>query len=70
MELGWLEDFMELAAVRNFSTAAAARHVTQPAFSRRIRALENWIGAALIDRSSYPVRLTNAGRRFSSRAAS
>ncbi|WP_260691383.1 LysR substrate-binding domain-containing protein [Rhizobium leguminosarum] len=64
MELGWLEDFMELAAVRNFSTAAAARHVTQPAFSRRIRALENWIGAALIDRSSYPVRLTNAGETF------
>ncbi|PDT07743.1 LysR family transcriptional regulator [Rhizobium sp. M1] len=64
MELNWLEDFMELAAVRNFSTAAAARHVTQPAFSRRIRALENWIGTELIDRSSYPVRLTGAGETF------
>lgn len=64
MELNWLEDFMELAAVRNFSTAAAARHVTQPAFSRRIRALENWIGTELIDRSSYPVKLTGAGETF------
>ncbi|WP_137132610.1 LysR family transcriptional regulator [Rhizobium sp. FY34] len=64
MELNWLEDFMELAAVRNFSTAAAARHVTQPAFSRRIRALENWIGTELVDRSSYPVKLTNAGETF------
>jgi len=64
MELNWLEDFMELAAVRNFSTAAAARHVTQPAFSRRIRALENWMGTELIDRSSYPVKLTSAGEIF------
>ncbi len=64
MELNWLEDFMELAAVRNFSTAAAARHVTQPAFSRRIRALEYWMGTELIDRSSYPVRLTSAGEVF------
>ncbi len=61
MELNWLEDLIELAAVRNFSTAAAARRITQPAFSRRVRALENWVGAELIDRSSYPVSLTKAG---------
>ncbi|WP_417694127.1 LysR substrate-binding domain-containing protein [Roseibium sp.] len=64
MELSWLEDFAELAAVRNFSTAASARHVTQPAFSRRIKALENWVGAELVDRSSYPVTLTKAGETF------
>lgn len=64
MELNWLEDFAELAAARNFSTAASARHVTQPAFSRRIKALENWVGAELIDRSSYPVTLTEAGETF------
>ncbi|WP_319520723.1 LysR family transcriptional regulator [uncultured Martelella sp.] len=64
MELIWLEDFVELAAVRNFSVAAAARHVTQPAFSRRIRALENWVGTELIDRSSFPVKLTKAGETF------
>ncbi|MFD1694738.1 LysR substrate-binding domain-containing protein [Roseibium aestuarii] len=64
MELSWLEDFAELAAARNFSTAASARHITQPAFSRRIKALENWVGAELIDRSSYPVALTQAGETF------
>ncbi|MBD8891718.1 LysR substrate-binding domain-containing protein [Roseibium litorale] len=64
MELNWLEDFVELAAVRNFSVAAAARHVTQPAFSRRIRALENWVGIELVDRSSFPVKLTKAGEIF------
>ena len=47
MELVWLEDFLALAEALNFSRAAEARHVTQPAFSRRIRALEGWIGAAL-----------------------
>jgi DNA-binding transcriptional LysR family regulator len=28
--------------------------VTQPAFSRRIQSLENWLGTDLIDRTSYP----------------
>ncbi|OIQ32557.1 MAG: hypothetical protein BM562_04635 [Alphaproteobacteria bacterium MedPE-SWcel] len=61
MEITWLEDLIELDATRNFSVAAAARHITQPAFSRRIKALENWIGTQLIDRSTYPVKLTPAG---------
>ena len=61
MEIKWLEDLIELDATRNFSLAATARHITQPAFSRRIKALENWIGTQLIDRSTYPVKLTPAG---------
>lgn len=64
MELVWIEDFIELAATRNFSIAAASRNITQPAFSRRIRALENWVGAELIDRGTYPVHLTKAGETF------
>lgn len=64
MELQWLEDFLEIAATRNFSTAATARNISQPAFSRRIKSLENWIGADLIDRSTYPVQLTRAGTMF------
>ena len=47
MELIWLEDFLMLADTLNFSRAAELRHVTQPAFSRRIRALEGWVGADL-----------------------
>lgn len=61
MEITWLEDLIELDATRNFSVAAAARNITQPAFSRRIKALENWMGTQLIDRSTYPVKLTPAG---------
>jgi len=64
MELAWLEDFLELVATRNFSTAATGRSISQPAFSRRIKSLEAWIGADLIDRSTYPVRLTEAGNMF------
>jgi DNA-binding transcriptional LysR family regulator len=64
MELKWLEDFVSLAETRSFSRSAQLRHVTQPAFSRRIQALEAWLGTELIDRSVYPTRLTSAGQVF------
>jgi DNA-binding transcriptional LysR family regulator len=69
MELSWLEDFMVLAGSGNFSRAAEQRHLTQPAFSRRIRALEEWAGVTLFDRSAQPIGLTEAGRRFHPLAA-
>jgi LysR family transcriptional regulator, hypochlorite-specific transcription factor HypT len=61
METKWLEDFVSLAETRSFSRSAQLRHVTQPAFSRRIQSLEAWAGTDLVDRSSYPTRLTSAG---------
>jgi len=61
METKWLEDFVSLAETRSFSRSAQLRHVTQPAFSRRIQSLEAWAGTDLVDRSSYPTRLTAAG---------
>ena len=61
METKWLEDFVSLAETRSFSRSAQLRHVTQPAFSRRIQSLEAWAGTDLVDRSSYPTRLTGAG---------
>ena len=64
MNLSWLEDFLALAATGNFSRAAEERHMTQPAFSRRVRALEEWLGVELFDRSSQPARLTAAGEWF------
>ncbi|HEV7305487.1 LysR family transcriptional regulator [Ensifer sp.] len=64
MEIKWLEDFLALASTLNFSKAADERHVTQSAFSRRIRQLEAWLGATLVDRASYPSRLTEAGAKF------
>lgn len=64
MEVGWLEDFVSLASTGNFSRSAEDRNISQSAFSRRIRALEHWVGADLIDRSSYPTTLTPAGHAF------
>jgi LysR family transcriptional regulator, hypochlorite-specific transcription factor HypT len=64
MDIVWLEDFVALAECRNFSRAAEIRHLTQPAFSRRIRALEAWVGVPLFDRTAHPVTLTPAGERF------
>lgn len=68
METKWLEDFISLAETRSFSRSAQLRHVTQPAFSRRIQALEAWAGTDLVDRSSYPTRLTSAGQTLYAQA--
>lgn len=62
MDLDWLEDFLVLTKTGSFSSAANNRNISQPAFSRRIRALEQWIGMPLLDRSTYPATLTNSGK--------
>ena len=64
METKWLEDFISLVETKNFSRSAQLRHVTQPAFSRRIRSLENWLGTDLVDRTTFPTRVTPAGMVF------
>ena len=64
MELKWLKDFVALSEHGSFSKAAEARFVTQPAFSRRIRSLENWLGITLVDREKYPTTLTVTGLVF------
>lgn len=63
MQLSWLEDFIELARMRSFSRAAENRFITHPAFGRRIKALEQWVGAELVVRS-HPISLTPAGQLF------
>ena len=64
IETKWLEDLLALAATRSFSQAAERRFVTQPAFSRRIRSLEEALGLQLVNRSRTPVELTEAGQLF------
>jgi DNA-binding transcriptional LysR family regulator len=64
MNISWLEDFLALELTRNFSRAADLRHMTQPAFGRRIRALEEWLGTSLFDRGTQPVTLTETGEWF------
>lgn len=60
-QLKLLEDFIALVRAGSFVRAAEQRHVTHPAFGRRIRALETWIGAPLVDRSTLPATLTPQG---------
>lgn len=64
MDCKWLEDFLALCQYGNYSLAAEERHITQPALSRRIKALEEVLGVPLFDRTTTPVTLTRYGERF------
>ena len=64
MEIEWLEDFLALSTTLNFTRAAEMRNVTQPTFSRRIQCLELWLGVPLVDRSTFPITLTEEGKGF------
>lgn len=64
MDLEWLEDFLAVIEAGGFSRAAEVRHVTQPALSRRIQALEEWVGTALFHRTTHSVTLAPAGEAF------
>lgn len=61
MDIKLIEDLIALRRHGSFVRAAEARHVTHPAFGRRIRALEAWAGVPLVARERAPVRLTAAG---------
>lgn len=69
MDIRWLQDFLTVAERGNFTRAAEERNASQAAFSRRIQALEAWLGVTLIDRSVFPTRLTAEGERFKETAA-
>ncbi|HTP74884.1 MAG TPA: LysR substrate-binding domain-containing protein [Burkholderiaceae bacterium] len=57
-----LTAFLTLAEQRNFTRAAALCHLSQPAFSALVRALEDSLGARLFDRTTRSVELTAEGR--------
>ena len=64
MLLSQVEGFLETARHRNLSRAAGALHVTQPALTARIQALESELGTALFVRGRHGMDLTDAGRAF------
>jgi LysR family transcriptional regulator, hypochlorite-specific transcription factor HypT len=64
MDTKWFEDFLAVVEEGGFTRAAERRAVSQPAFSRRIKALEDWVGASLFDRATHSVSLTAAGERL------
>lgn len=64
MQTKWLEDLIALSQTGSLTRAAEQRHVTHPAFGRRIRALEAWAGAPLVERRGNSVRLTAQGDKL------
>lgn len=58
MDIGWIDDLIAIEEKGSLSKAAEYRNVTQPAFSRRIAAIEHWFGADIVNRSNRPLRLT------------
>src|SRR5216117_2545784 len=64
MDFDQLETFLEVARLSSFSRAAEKRFRTQPAISAQIRALEEDVGAKLLDRSGGKVSITQSGKLF------
>jgi DNA-binding transcriptional LysR family regulator len=64
MDFDQLETFLEVARLSSFSRAAEKRFRTQPAVSSQIRAIEEEVGARLLDRSGGKVSLTASGKIF------
>ncbi|MEM1233603.1 MAG: LysR family transcriptional regulator [Pseudomonadota bacterium] len=57
MDMNWLEDVLALLEEGNMTSAAERRNITQPAFSRRLRSFEHWIGKPVLDRRSNRVEI-------------
>jgi len=64
MNLRFVEAFVWVARLQSISRTAEKLFLTQSAVSSRIAALEEELGAPLIDRRDRVFRLTNAGNRF------
>ncbi len=68
MDLANLNAFIAIAETGSFSLAAERLHLTQPAVSKRIAALESQLDVRLFDRLGREIGLTEAGRALLPRA--
>ncbi len=68
MDISALHAFVEVADAASFSGAAERLHLSQPAVSKRIAALESELGTVLFDRTGRRVRLTQGGQALRARA--
>jgi DNA-binding transcriptional LysR family regulator len=64
MDIGQLEAFLQVAALRSFSRAAESLRLTQPSVTARIQSLERDLGETLFERNGRGVSLTEAGAAF------
>jgi DNA-binding transcriptional LysR family regulator len=64
MELRQIRSFLSIAETLHFSRTAELVHLSQPALSLQIRALESEVGVRLLERNRRKTALTAAGRAF------
>ncbi len=64
MELHQIRYFLATCETLNFTKAAEASNVTQPALTKALRLLEEELGGPLFDRQSRPLRMTELGRHL------
>ena len=64
MHLETMDLFCDVARHRSMSRAAELNGITQSAASQRLKTLERELGIQLIDRSTRPLRLTEAGEQY------
>jgi DNA-binding transcriptional LysR family regulator len=64
MELRQIRSFLSLAETLHFGRTARLVHLSQPALSLQIRALEEEVGVRLLERNRRKTALTAAGRAF------
>jgi DNA-binding transcriptional LysR family regulator len=68
MDVHALRTFVEVARRQGFTRASEALHLTQPAVSKVVKALEEELGTPLLHRERRRVRVTEAGRVVLERA--
>ncbi len=56
MRLDWLDDVLAVLDAGSLNEAAERRLLTQPAFSRRIKTMEELLGVELVDRRRKPAQ--------------
>ena len=69
MQVGYLQEFLELVNYMNFTVAARKLNLTQSALSKHIAALEKEFDVLLVDRSKQQIELTQQGRIFCEEAS-
>ena len=69
MEIRTLKYFLAVAREENITRAAQVLHITQPALSKQLKALENELGKKLFVRRSFSIKLTEEGLLMKNRAA-
>ncbi len=68
MDLRVLHYFLTVAREQSFTKASKQLHITQPTLSRQLAALEEELGAKLLDRGGHKITLTEEGILLKRRA--